>query len=171
VSLAGAASAGVASPDERWLAYVSNETGELEVYVRPFRRAGIAVRVSTSGGGNPRWRGRRSRMSRAVSASATVILVFCDGRALFYITPDGRVVRVSVATDPELRLGTPEAPFHAPRWSIRLFADQAAGQQLTTPLDVSPEGTRFYLRQRIEATQAATLVLDWQALPGARRGR
>ncbi len=142
----GAASAGVVSPDERWLAYVSNETGALEVYVRPFRRTGPAVPVSTNGGGNPRWSG--------------------DGRALFYIAPDGRVVRVPVAPGADLRLGTPETLFRAPRWSIRLFADQSGGLQMTTPFDVSPDGRRFFVRQRTEATQAATLVLNWQAMLG-----
>ncbi len=146
VAVDGAASAGVVSPDERWLAYVSDETGELEVYVRPFRSAGAAVRVSTRGGGNPRWSG--------------------DGRALFYIAPDGWVVRVPVPAGPDLRPGSPEALFAAPRWSIRLFADQAGGQQQTTPFDVSADGKRFFVRQRSETTQAGNLVLGWRALLG-----
>jgi Tol biopolymer transport system component len=67
LSLDGTASAGVVSPDGRWLAYVSDETGELEVYGRPFRRNGSAVRLSAHGGGLPRWRR--------------------DGRTLFYEAP------------------------------------------------------------------------------------
>jgi hypothetical protein len=75
-------------------------------------------------------------------------------------------VRVPVAPGADLRLGTPETLFRAPRWSIRLFADQSGGLQVTTPFDVSPDGRRFFVRQRTEATQAATLVLNWQAMLG-----
>jgi len=146
LSLDGTASAGVVSPDLRWLAYVSDETGELQVYLRPFRRAGAPMRVSADGGGTPRWE--------------------ADGRHLFYITPDGRIMRVAVPAGPDLHPGTPELLFRAPRWSMRLFADQAGGQQLTTPYDVSPDGQTFYVRQRTEETAAATLVLNWQALLG-----
>jgi Tol biopolymer transport system component len=55
------------SPDGRWLAYMSSESGRYEVYAEPFRRDGDRVRVSVDGGGQPRWRG--------------------DGRELFYATP------------------------------------------------------------------------------------
>ena len=108
------------------------------------------MRVSADGGGTPRWE--------------------ADGRHLFYITPDGRIMRVAVPAGPDLHPGTPELLFRAPRWSIRLFADQAGGQQSTTPYDVSPDGERFYVRQRTEETSAATLVLNWQALLSAGLG-
>jgi len=45
------------SPDGRWLAYVSLESGQNEVYVEPFRRDGDRVRASVDGGGQPKWRG------------------------------------------------------------------------------------------------------------------
>jgi hypothetical protein len=57
------------SPDGRWLAYVSGESGRMEVFVEPFGRPGRRVRVSASGGGQPRWRG--------------------DGGELFYVAADG----------------------------------------------------------------------------------
>jgi serine/threonine protein kinase/Tol biopolymer transport system component len=144
VSVEGTASAGVVSPDLRWLAYVSDETGALEVYIRPFREHGAAVRVSTSGGGLPRWRG--------------------DGRALFYQAPDGSIVRVTVAAGTTLQLGSPEVLFRAPRWSGRLFADQSGGQQSTTTYDVSADGHQFFVRQRTEDSPAAVLLLNWQSL-------
>ena len=144
VSVEGTASAGVVSPDLRWLAYVSDETGALEVYIRPFREHGAAVRVSTSGGGLPRWRG--------------------DGRALFYQAPDGGIVRVTVAAGTNLQLGSPEVLFRAPRWSGRLFADQSGGQQSTTTYDVSANGHQFFVRQRTEDSPAAVLLVNWQAL-------
>jgi Tol biopolymer transport system component len=55
------------SPDGRWLAYISDESGRWEVYVEPFRRPGERVRVSVDGGGQPKWRG--------------------DGKELFYRRP------------------------------------------------------------------------------------
>jgi eukaryotic-like serine/threonine-protein kinase len=144
VSVAGTASAGAVSPDRQWLAYVSDETGELQVYVRPFRRSGAAVRLSTSGGALPRWRR--------------------DGRALYYVTPNGGIEHVAVAAGASLQLGVPEVLFRVPRWSGRLFADQQGGRQLTTLYDVSRDGTRFLVRPRTEESPAATLVLNWQSL-------
>jgi hypothetical protein len=64
------------SPDERWLAYVSHESGRDEVYVEPYRRAGDRMRVSVDGGGQPKWRG--------------------DGKELFYTTPDNLLMAVAV---------------------------------------------------------------------------
>jgi Tol biopolymer transport system component/tRNA A-37 threonylcarbamoyl transferase component Bud32 len=62
------------SPDSRWLAYVSDESGQFEVYVQPFPGPGERRRVSRAGGSGPRWRG--------------------DGKELFYVTPERDVVSV-----------------------------------------------------------------------------
>ncbi len=64
------------SPDGRWLAYESNASGRLEVYVEPFGRAGERVRISSAGGRAPRWRG--------------------DGRELFFLDPEGRLSGASL---------------------------------------------------------------------------
>ena len=61
------------SPDGRWLAYSSNETGRLEVYVQPFPANGSRWPISTSGGRQPSWRR--------------------DGKELFYATDDGKRTR------------------------------------------------------------------------------
>jgi dipeptidyl aminopeptidase/acylaminoacyl peptidase len=55
VRIGASASDAVVSPDGRWLAYSSDQTGRLEVYVAAFARADRAVQVSTEGGRNPRW--------------------------------------------------------------------------------------------------------------------
>jgi len=144
LSVEGAVSAGVVSPDMRWLAYVTDETGELEVYVRSFRGSGTVVRASTAGGAAPRWRR--------------------DGRALFYERPDGTIEQVAVAAGLTLELGTPAPLFRAPRWSARLFADQEDGVQVATTYDVSPDGQRFLVRQRAEESPAAVLLVNWQSL-------
>jgi len=79
------------SPDGRWLAYQSNESGRLEVYVRPFPGPGPKTKVSTDGGGRPTW-GR-------------------DGRELFYRHTQGIMV-VSVAAPP-FSAGVPRKLFPA----------------------------------------------------------
>ncbi len=69
------------SPDGRWLAYSSNETGEPEIYVRPFPNASSArFQVSTSGGDEPHWS--------------------ADGRELFFISPANMMVSAQVKTGP-----------------------------------------------------------------------
>ena len=80
----------VFSPDGRYLAYVSNETGRHEVYVRPFPGATAKYAISTRGGTGPLW-------SR-------------DGRALFY-AEESRLVRVEISTAPRFHAGAPEVVF------------------------------------------------------------
>jgi Tol biopolymer transport system component len=81
------------SPDGRWLAYQSNETGRTEVYVRPFPGPGAKTKVSTNGGGGPRWGP--------------------DGRELFYRTPEGIFV-VPVAVGSSFSAGIPRKLFPWP---------------------------------------------------------
>jgi dipeptidyl aminopeptidase/acylaminoacyl peptidase len=76
------------SPDGRWVAYVSNESGRNEVLVRAFEGAGDAQQVSTSGGTAPRW-SRRSK-------------------ELFYFSTDGRLVSAPFADD---HIGAPRPLF------------------------------------------------------------
>jgi serine/threonine-protein kinase len=84
---------GVLSPDDRWLAYASDESGRSEVYVRPFRGSGERALVSTNGGVEPMW-------SR-------------DGRELFYRNGH-KLMAVSVSADPALSLGQVMTLFDAP---------------------------------------------------------
>ena len=81
------------SPDGRFLAYVSNETGRDEVWVTPFLSQGRRERVSPDGGELPLW-------SR-------------DGATLFYLNPSFDAVAVPVRIGEELTLGTPEVLFRA----------------------------------------------------------
>jgi Tol biopolymer transport system component len=64
------------SPDGRWVAYLSNETGQFEVYVQSFPAKGDKIPISRGGGAQPRWRG--------------------DGRELYYYTPDRKLMAVEV---------------------------------------------------------------------------
>ena len=71
-----AESLGTFSPDGRWIAYTTDETGQPNVYVQPFLRAGGKYRISPNGGRNPHWR--------------------ADGRELFYLAADGAMTAVPI---------------------------------------------------------------------------
>jgi Periplasmic component of the Tol biopolymer transport system len=78
------------SPDSQWIAYQSDESGRFEIYVQPFSGVGGRTRISTNGGAQVRWRH--------------------DGRELFYIALDGRLMAVPVRLRSDSRLvdvGTP----------------------------------------------------------------
>jgi eukaryotic-like serine/threonine-protein kinase len=89
-----------ASPDSRWLAYESDESGAPEVYVQPFPAGGGRVRVSTDGGFAPRWSP--------------------DGGHLFFRDLRANLMRVEVRTEPTLEIGPPEgvAEGLAPHWDV-----------------------------------------------------
>jgi eukaryotic-like serine/threonine-protein kinase len=84
------------SPDGRWIAYNSNESGQPEVYVRPFPGPGDRQQVSSGGGRWPHW-------SR-------------DGRTLYYVTMDSKLTEIPVTTnDSFLRTGAARFLFSTPR--------------------------------------------------------
>ena len=127
------------SPKGRWVAYVSNQSGANEVYVRAFATdfsggsasAGGSVLVSRSGGTAPRWRG--------------------DGKELFYLAPNGKMMAVEVMAGQEFRVGTPTPLFQAPPGAI-------VG-------DVTADGKRFLLVTPVGQSVSApfTVVLNWTA--------
>jgi hypothetical protein len=87
------------SPDGQWIAYVSNESGRNEVLVRPFTSGGAedaveSLPVSKGGGIAPRWRG--------------------DGKELFYLTENGTLTSVTLATDRSMVIGRPTGLFQVP---------------------------------------------------------
>jgi Tol biopolymer transport system component len=86
------------SPDGRWLAYASNESGRNEVYVRPFHNEQTHWQVSRAGGGFARWRG--------------------DGRELFYIEGGTRIMSVDVSAGAAFDVSAPRVLF-----SRQAFAD------------------------------------------------
>ena len=123
------------SPDGRWMAYQSNESGELEVFVQAFPGPGQKRRISTDGGGLPRWR--------------------ADGRELFYLTPTGLMMGVPMTTGAALEPGTPEPLFQTairtPGLGIDLY-------------DVTADGQRFLVLTPTNARQTPiTVVVNWTA--------
>jgi eukaryotic-like serine/threonine-protein kinase len=127
------------SPDGRWVAYVSDQSGVTEVYVRAFTAdfsggsasTGGTAPVSRGGGTAPRWGG--------------------DGKELFYLAPDGKMMTVEVTAGPEFRGGTPTPLFQTPSGAI-------VG-------DVSADGKRFLLATPAGASHSPpfTVVLNWTA--------
>ena len=81
------------SPDGRWIAYVSTESGEPDVFVTRFPDNSATSRVSSAGGTSPQWRS--------------------DGRELFFLAPDGTVMTVAFQSNP-LEIGRPRALFGLP---------------------------------------------------------
>jgi dipeptidyl aminopeptidase/acylaminoacyl peptidase len=139
VTTAADESFGQFSPDGKWFAYSSDETGRREVYVREFTpdrvpAAGAAKwLVSVGGGDKPRWRR--------------------DGRELFYLSPDSKLMATTVKTAPAFEPGIP-----APLFDVR-----ATG---SFPYDVAADG-RFLINTPLgntgEASAPITVVLNWTA--------
>lgn len=126
------------SPKAPLIAYISNESGNDEIYVRPFLPdsngtsfdIGARMLVSKGGGTAPRWRG--------------------DGKELFYAAPDGRVMSVEVTLGQTFQAETPKPLFQVSsmdRW------------------DVTADGKRFlFLGQAEQQTQPPfTVIMNWQA--------
>jgi Tol biopolymer transport system component len=134
------------SPDGRWLAYVSMESGRGEVYVTSFPDRERTLTVSRAGGWEPAW-------SR-------------DGRTLFYLSPrspeDGRrtMMAVPVELGPDLSLGSPRALFRLPDGTVSLGSIRS--------YDLHPDGRRFVIARWLEREPEPpitrlTLVQNWFA--------
>lgn len=94
------------SPDGRWIAYTSDETGNMEVYVQSFPVPGSKKRISTMGGEWSAWRS--------------------DGRELFYLSGDRHLMAVPIRTGDGLEPGTPQRLFPA---FVQAFAASSSGQR------------------------------------------
>jgi eukaryotic-like serine/threonine-protein kinase len=118
------------SPDGRWVAYQSDESGRMEIYLQTMPTGGGKYQISSSGGTEPHWRG--------------------DGKELFYISTDGKLVAVPMALGARIEVGVPEELFAgvestdyaASRDGQRFLMNLAAGGERT--------GARFL-----------TVVLNW----------
>jgi Tol biopolymer transport system component len=115
---------GAFSPDGRWMAYASDESGKLEVFVRPFPGPGGKCRISTDGGRLPNW-------SR-------------DGREVFYPGSDGRIMVTDYVTKGDtFSAGKPRV------WSDRLIL---LSTFLSRNMDLAPDGKRFAVFPRSETS-------------------
>jgi hypothetical protein len=123
------------SPDNRWVAYVSDESGTVEVYLRRFPQGDNRTKVSRSGGRGVRW-GRDGRK-----------IYYTDGQSLF---------EVAVRFDSAPAVGTPQPLFDWPA-----IAD-VANVSSYSRFDVSADGERFVVQEPLPESQARlTIVQNW----------
>ena len=133
------------SPDGRWMAYTSNESGEQQIYVRPFPGVdGGRWQVSNNGGNSPLWSP--------------------DGRELFYRSGDA-VASIEINAEPAFGLGKTRILFRGKYVS----ANFDFGLLEFHPWDISRDGERFLMMKEIEVDPAAAtetprrinVVLNW----------
>jgi dipeptidyl aminopeptidase/acylaminoacyl peptidase len=128
---------GKVSPDGRWLVYQSNESGREEIYVQAFPEPGRKVIVSKGGGTHPRWRR--------------------DGRELYYVAPDDKLMAAPVEPGANFGTGTP----------VPLFELGSYGRRNNRYVyDVSADGQKILLLRPLEdaTTRPLTVVQNWTAL-------
>ena len=124
------------SPDGRWMVYVSNESGVPQVYVQSIPASGSKFQISNAGGLQPRWRR--------------------DGKELFYISADNKLVAVPVKIGSTVEAGTP-----APLFDLQPIYPPFLGLWTYQP---SADGQRFLvLAPSNSSIPPITVVLNWQA--------
>jgi hypothetical protein len=131
------------SPDGRWIAYSSDQSGRHEVYVRPSTPGGPEVRISKDGGSQPRWRH--------------------DGGELFYLDPIGRMFAVSLQEKGGVIVPGRAMPLFATGSSLTMAPPGQAGRG---EYAVTRDGRRFLMITRIQDPSAdpAHVVLNWPSL-------
>jgi serine/threonine-protein kinase len=124
------------SPDGKWVAYGSAESGRPEIYVQSFPKTDNRVQVSSAGGSLARWRK--------------------DGKELFYRGPDGKLMVAQVRTaGGRLEFGTPDA---LPGVTVPYVGERFY------PYDVSADGQRILtLKPEISEAAPLTVLVNWQA--------
>src|SRR5882762_2359030 len=126
------------SPDGKWVAYSSNESGKWEIYVTSFPEPRGKWQVSAGGGEQPRWRG--------------------DGKELFYISSDGKIMAAPVTTGANFDASTPVALFQAvPRQPV------STNDQFV--YDVARDGQRFLILTQVKRPESRpmSVIRNWSA--------
>jgi Tol biopolymer transport system component len=124
------------SPDGKWIAYTSDESGAPEVYVQTFPASGSRWRVSSGGGCQPKWRR--------------------DGKELFYIAADMNLLTVDVKLGGTFTASVPKPLYRTRIFSLTDFRNHYA---------VSGDGQRFLIVSTIEETSVTpiSIVVNWTA--------
>jgi Tol biopolymer transport system component len=126
------------SPDGKWVAYASNESGKWDIYVTSYPEGRGKWQVSNGGGEQPRWKG--------------------DGKELFYLSQDGRIMAVPISAGISVDAGSQTALFQAnPREAV------ATSERIL--YDVDRNGQRFLINTQVKKTETPSLsvVLNWDA--------
>src|SRR5215831_4625063 len=122
------------SPDGKWVAYSSNESGSWEVYVSPFPTANSKWQVSREGGHEPRWRR--------------------DRKELFYLSGDGKLRPVPVKTGSNFEAGPAMALF-------QVRARRPISVMDVYLYDVTADGQKFLVNARGDETAPPSVILNW----------
>jgi Tol biopolymer transport system component len=132
LSAKGSQSNGMISPDGKWVAYASDESGNWEIYVTTFPDAAGKWQVSRGGGTEPRWRG--------------------DCKEIFYVAPKGMLMAVSVDSENGLTTGLP-----APLFQIHRRAPISSTDVFS--YDVARDGKRFLVNRYVKPDQIGPLTI------------
>jgi Tol biopolymer transport system component len=127
---------GVISPNGKYIAYGSNETGSLEIFVRSFPDLKGKWQVSVGGGGNPLWSP--------------------DGKELFYVTTVNKMMAVSISTSQVFSAGSPRELFD--------ISQMWLPNNPVTNFDITPDGKRFIMLQSVKGSARTTsfnYVQNW----------
>jgi Tol biopolymer transport system component len=126
------------SPDGRWVTYMSDETGQFEVYVDSYPTPDHRIRVSPAGGGWPKWR--------------------LDGQELFYLAPDRQLMAAAITREGTgITFSPPQALFEGPG----VKPDTSRAQ-----FEPSADGSKFLFNARVELSRSVglTVITNWPAL-------
>lgn len=139
------------SPDSRWMAYVSNETGRNEIYVQPFPPAGGKWQVSTGGGSQPRWRQ--------------------DGKELYYLSLQDQDLIGITAVDVRSTAATFDVSVPKVLFAMRFAANASFNQPALSSNTIlqsyapSADGQRFFVLTpgNDQPIAPITVVMNWTA--------
>jgi dipeptidyl aminopeptidase/acylaminoacyl peptidase len=124
------------SPDGRWVAFANADSDRFEIYLQDFPGGAGKWQVSTGGGVQPKWRP--------------------DGKELFYLSLDGRLMAVPMTLGALAEIGKPQVLFQT-------RVDSTMGP-IWHQYDVMPGGQRFLVNTQETVTAPVTVVLNWPAL-------
>jgi eukaryotic-like serine/threonine-protein kinase len=127
------------APNGKWIAYQSNASGQMEIYVRPFPGPGAPQQVSLGGGSQPRWSP--------------------GGSELFYVAADGRMTAVAIANDPSpsaIRAGAPRPLFQT---HLATGANIPPAVASKPQYAIAPDG-RFLINVAVEGAPAPPIVVS-----------
>jgi serine/threonine protein kinase len=132
------------SPDGKWIAYQSNESGRSEIYVQPFPGPGGKFQISTNGGAQPRWNK--------------------NGKEIFYVSLDSKMMAAPVKLSPDgqsLETGTPAVLF-----PVRIALGPAP-PTIKQQYAVSSDGERFLVNLAADEETASpiTVIYNWKPRP------
>jgi Tol biopolymer transport system component len=143
-SPSGNSFSGEFSPDGNYIAFDSDKSGRLEVYVQPIRPGAGEARVSINGGGVPRWRG--------------------DGKEIFFVSLDGHLMAVDIKLGGTISVGIPHKLFR--------FDSRDGYEVGRNGYDVTRDGQRFLIVSPVkEFNSPITVVLNWWVELEKRRGQ